>query len=258
MEADFFDETLRNQVPSKIESSIQYYTMGKQAWHTTAVWPPRGLQTETLYFKDSHALKPSPPAARIGSDSYTADYSVSSGMQSRWYTQIAGGDVVYPNRSTEDKRLLTYTTDQLQNDLEITGSPVLTLAMSSTESDGAVHAYLEDVAPTGRVTYLDEGVFRLIDRKEVDPRRLPYPPLGPAHSFFRKDAEPMKVGEIEVIRFALLPTSLLLRKGHSIRIALAGTDAGLFQRYPATGIPVWTVYREAGRPSFVELPVMTH
>jgi uncharacterized protein len=135
---------------------------------------------------------------------------------------------------------------------------VLTLEIASTTSDGAIHAYLEDVAPSGRVTYLDEGIFRIIHRKEVDPRSLPYEPLGPAHSFLRADAEPMKPGEVATIRFSLFPTSVLLQKGHSIRIALAGADANLFQRYPATGTPTWTVYREAERSSFLELPVKNH
>jgi uncharacterized protein len=132
---------------------------------------------------------------------------------------------------------------------------VLALEMSSTTSDGAIHAYLEDVAPTGRVTYIDEGIFRVIDRKEVDPRSLPYEPLGPAHSFLRADAEPMKPGEVATIRLSLFPTSVLLRKGQAIRIALAGAAASLFQRHPAIGTPTWTVYREMGRSSFVELPV---
>jgi putative CocE/NonD family hydrolase len=258
MEADFFDQTLRNHVVPKIESSILYYTMGEGKWHTTAVWPPRGLQTETLYFTEGHALKRTSLATRMSGDSYTVDYSVSSGMQTRWQTQLGGGDVAYPDRRMEDNKLLSYTSDPLQSDLEITGTPVLTLVMSSTKSDGAVHAFLEDVAPTGRVTYLDEGVLRLIDRKEVDPRSLPYEPLGPTHSFLRKDAERMNSGEIATIRLALLPTSLLLKKGHSIRIAMAGADAGLFQRYPATGTPFWTVYRDAGRSSFLELPVKSH
>jgi putative CocE/NonD family hydrolase len=258
MEADFFDQTLRNQVAPKIESSIQYYTMGEETWHTTSVWPPRGLRIETLYFTEGHALKHTSPVTRVGRDSYIVDYSVSSGMQTRWQTQLDGGDVAYPDRRTEDNKLLCYTSDPLQNDLEVTGTPVLTLFMSSTQGDGAVRAFLEDVAPTGRVTYLDEGDLRLVDRKEVDPRSLPYEPLGPAHSFLRKDADPMSRGEIAAIRFALLPTSLFLKKGHSIRIAIAGADAGLFQRYPATGTTVWTVYREAGRLSSLDLPVKTH
>ncbi|HWO34771.1 MAG TPA: CocE/NonD family hydrolase C-terminal non-catalytic domain-containing protein, partial [Candidatus Acidoferrum sp.] len=75
--------------------------------------------------------------------------------QNRWATGFGGGDVVYPDRANEDRKLLAYTSVPLDSDLEITGSPVLTVQMSSTTSDGAIHAYLEDVAPEGRVTYLD-------------------------------------------------------------------------------------------------------
>jgi len=114
---------------------------------------------------------------------------------------------------------------------------------------------LEDVSPEGRVVYVDEGMLRFIDRKEVDPGTLPYVPLGPAHSFLRKDAEPMVPGQPTTLRLALYPTSVLLRKGHRIRVALAGADAGVFERYPAEGIPTWTVYRDARRNSFLELPV---
>ena len=255
MEADFFEQTLRSETPAKIESSIQYYTMGEGKWHTTKIWPPEGLVRERLYFAEGKTLTSSAPATQGGADSYTVDFTASSGTQTRWHTQLGGGDVVYPDRATEDMKLLTYTGAPLEADLEITGAPVLTLEMASTASDGAIHAYLEDVAPTGRVTYLDEGIFRVIHRREVDPGSLPYEPLGPAHSFLRVDAEPMKTGEVEAIRFSLFPTSVLLRKGHSIRIALAGADASLFQRYPAEGAPTWTVYREPGRLSFLELPV---
>jgi hypothetical protein len=255
MEEDFFSQTLSNQTPARIESSIRYYTMGEGKWHITKVWPPEGLSSEKLYFAEGKTLTSSAPESRGSSDSYTVDFTASSGTQTRWHTQLGGGDVVYPDRATEDKKLLTYTSAPLKADLEITGSPVLTLEMASTSSDGAIHAYLEDVEPTGHVTYLDEGAFRVIDRKEADPRSLPYEPLGPAHSFLREDAEPISPGEVATIRFSLFPTSVLLRKGHSIRIALAGADSNLFQRYPAAGTPTWTMYREPERSSFLELPV---
>ncbi len=256
MEADFFDRALRNETPVKIESSIQYYTMGEGKWHTTKTWPPAGIETERLYFAPDHALSQAAPPDAKASDSYTVDSSASTGEKTRWHTQLGGGDVIYPDRSAEDKKLLVYTGAPLEDDVDITGSPVLTLEMASTTSDGAIHAYLEDVSPEGRVTYVDEGILRVIHRKEVDPNTLPYEPLGPAHSFLRKDAEPLVPGEPARIRFSMFPTSVLLRKGHRIRIALAGADASLFQRYPAEATPVWTVYREAQRASFIELPVM--
>jgi uncharacterized protein len=255
IEADFFDRLLRNETPETISSSIRYYTMGEAQWHTTTTWPPAGLSTERLYFGEQNKLNAAAPAAPSASDSYTVDFTASSGKLTRWDTGLGGGDVVYPDRADEDKKLLLYTGAPLDTDLEVTGSPVLTLEMSSTASDGALHAYLEDVSPERRVTYVDEGVFRVIDRKEVDPKSLPYEPLGPAHTFLRKDAEPLTPGEPATIRFPLCPTSVLLRKGHRIRIALAGADANQFDRYPATGPVTWTIYRQAQRASLVELPV---
>jgi uncharacterized protein len=255
MEADFFDRVLRNDEPETIDSSIQYYTMGEGQWHTTKVWPPQGFSIERLYFADRNMLNTAAPSALNASDSYTVDFTASTGEQNRWATGFGGGDVVYPDRANEDKKLLVYNSGPLESDLEITGSPVLTLEMSSTTGDGAVHAYLEDVSPQGWVTYVDEGIFRVIDRKEVDATSLPYKPLGPVHSFLRKDAEPLVPGKAASIRFSLYATSILLRKGHRIRVALAGADASVFQRYPTEGTPTWTVYREAQRPSFIELPV---
>ena len=254
METDFFDRVLRNNTPETIESSIQYYTMGEGQWHTTKMWPPPGLSADRLYFGEHSMLTAAAPSVKSASDTYTVDFTASTGKRTRWHTGIGGGDVVYPDRAKEDKKLLVYTSAPLENDLEVTGSPVLALEISSTTSDGALHAYLEDVSPEGRVTYVDEGILRVIDRKEVDPKTLPYEPLGPAHSFLRKDAEPLTPGEAATIRFSMYPTSVLLRKGHRIRLALAGADASLFDRYPAEGAPTLTVYREAQRASYVDLP----
>lgn len=254
MEADFFDRVLRKDRPETIESSIQYYTMGQGEWHTTAIWPPPGLSTERLYFGDRKMLNSAAPSAPNASDSYTVAFAATTGKQNIWATGFGGGDVVYFDCANEDKRLLVYTSAPLEADLEATGTPVLTIEMSSSTSDGAVHAYLEDVSPEGRVTYLDEGILRLIDRREVDPKSLPYKPLGPAHSCLRKDAEPMPPGDIQRVRFSLYLTSVVLRKGHRIRIALAGADSSVFRRYPADGTPTWKVYRETRHASFLELP----
>jgi putative CocE/NonD family hydrolase len=43
--------------------------------------------------------------------------------------------------------------------------------------------------------------------------------------------------------------------GHRLRLALAGADAGLFDRYPPTGPVTWTVHRSPTHLSFLELPV---
>jgi uncharacterized protein len=260
MQAAFFDQTLRKDAPAPITSYVRYYTMGQGQWHTTPTWPPAGLTTQHFYLGADHSLSAAstaPAAQNNSTDTYTVDFSTTTGSSSRWYTGVGGGDVIYPDRATEDKKLLVYDSAPLEADLEITGTPVLTLKLASTASDGAVHAYLEDVAADGRVTYMDEGLLRLLDRKEVDPRTLAYVPAGPPHSYFRADAERMTPGQPATIHLMLFTTSILLRKGHRIRLALAGADGPYFEHIPknAATPPTWTIYRNT---SFLELPVNHH
>ena len=106
MEADFFDQALRNDTPKSIESSIQYYTMGEGQWHTTKTWPPEGLSTERFYFAEQNTLSTAAPSEGSASDSYTVDFTASTGGQNRWDTGFGGGDVVYPDRANEDEKLL--------------------------------------------------------------------------------------------------------------------------------------------------------
>ena len=66
---------------------------------------------------------------------------------------------------------------------------------------------------------------------------------------------PLVPGENAELRFSLLPTSVLIRKNHRIRVAIAGHDRGSFERIPATGNPTITLERNAMHASGVELPV---
>jgi predicted acyl esterase len=63
-------------------------------------------------------------------------------------------------------------------------------------------------------------------------------------------------GEIAEITFGLLPTSVLIKKGHRIRIGIAGHDKGTFVRIPADRIPVISVARNRRYASYVDLPVV--
>jgi hypothetical protein len=131
----------------------------------------------------------------------------------------------------------------------------VTLYVTSTATDGAFFVYLEDVKETGKVTYITEGQLRGIQRKvSTDPP--PYRLLVPYHSFKRKDSMPLALGEVAELTFGLLPTSVLIRKGHRIRIAIAGHDKDTFACIPVEGTPVITVARNKRYASFVDLPVV--
>jgi hypothetical protein len=235
MMADFFDRLLRPEIPEVTESSIRYFTMGEEQWHESKVWPPPGFDSfSRFYFAAQNALSAVRPAAPSAADSYAVNFASSTGEDNRWFAGM-GRDVFFPDRLQQDSMLLVYTGSPLATDVEISGSPVVVLSVSSSAADGAFFAYLEDIAPDGHVTLLDEGELRAI-RSRQD-KAIPW--------------------ESTELKFSMWPTSVLLRKGHRIRVALAGADAGSFRRYPAVGDVTWTVYRQATRASYLELPLRT-
>jgi len=250
----FFDRFLK---PIEFEEptwDIAYYTLGEGAWKTTDVWPPRGFETTTWWFGEVGSLRTVPPNEGDAADAYTVNWTASTGTRTRWHTNLTGGDIVYPDRALEDTKLLTYTSEPLAVDAEITGAPVVTLYVSSTHDDGAFHVYLEDLAPNGRVTYITEGILRAVHRAVTDP---PYATTSPFHSMERADAQPLVPGDVAELQIGLYSTSVLIRAGHRIRIAIAGHDACMFERIPASGTPTITVHRSAEFPSGVTLPMKT-
>lgn len=248
----FFEDYVRGEGGPQKE--LVYKTMGEEGWKRTGEWPLPETEMTAWYFRVDGELSPQLPTTP-GSDEYRVDFSHTTGTRNRWATNNGTGDVVYPDRGEADTKLLTYTSAPLEEDMEVTGHPVLTLYLSSSHDDGAVFVYLEDVTPEGEVLYVGEGQLRFLHRKvsEEDP---PFVTAGPYHSYKEADAEPMVPGEVVEVTFALHPTSVLFRRGHRIRIAIAGADADTFARIPAEGTPLWTVGRGPSRASHIMLPVI--
>ncbi|MDX1991391.1 MAG: CocE/NonD family hydrolase [bacterium] len=252
---EFFDSQLKTDAPAPVESSITYYTLNSGEWRTTSVWPPEGVEMQSWYLGAENTLATSMPTDASGADSYTVDFTATTGDATRWHSIMTSGDIIYPDRAAEDEKLLTYTTAPLTEAVEITGSPVVTLHMASTESDGALHVYLEAVAPDGQVTYITEGVLRLIHHP-LSSAEPPYAQLGPYRSYEEADAQPLVPGETTEIVVTLYATSVLIEEGSSVRVSIAGHDASVFRRYPAEGTPVLTIERNAVFPSRIDLPVV--
>jgi putative CocE/NonD family hydrolase len=251
----FFDQFLKDDGAARIESDISYYTLGADRWTTTKTWPPAGFSDETWYFAADGLLTTAQPQSAAGADDYTVNFEASTGRHNRWYTNNGSGDVIYPDRAEEDLKLLTFTSAPFERDTEITGHPVITLFVRSTHEDGAFLAYLEDVGPDGRVTYITEGQLRAIMRRTTD-EPPPYAKLGPHRSELRADAMPLVPGQIAELSFELWATSALIRKGHRLRIAIAGADKDSFLRYPRNGeVPTISVERNRQYPSHVRVPV---
>lgn len=250
----FFDGLLKGDGGTVPAHEIRYFTMNDGRWRTTTQWPPAEMAPVRWYLGGGNTLRRSPMADSAGTDRYTVDTTHTTGTHTRWHTQMGGGDVRYGDRAAADAKLLTYTSEPLAADIEVTGVPIVWLRVASTHDDGAFFAYLEDVAPDGKVTYVTEGVLRGRHRK-VSTAEPPYRTFGPVHSFARADAMPLVPGEATDVPFELIATSVRFTTGHRIRLALGGADRGMFPLIPAGATPTWTVQRGGATPSWVELPM---
>jgi hypothetical protein len=243
----FFDYHLKD-VDTGIddEPPVHYFTFGDERWKTADAWPPPATQ-RSYYFARAGRLDETAPASLDAADAHRVDPTVGSGHETRWDT-LTGRALPhpYPDRTTRDEKLLTYTGAPLERAMEVTGHPVVTLWVDSTATDGAFFAYLEDVAPGGHVTYVSEGMLRALHRKG-DPA---------TRTFLRRDAEPLVPGEPAQLVFELLPTSYVFAPGHAIRLAIAGADHDHFAQIPVDGAPLLHVHRSRDRASRIELPVV--
>ena len=234
------------------ERALYYYTAGEETWKKTKTWPPLGVNMQRWYLSDRASLTLDQPRSKAGKDQYNVDFEAGTGMYNRWDQLVP--EVYYGDRAEADTRLLTYTSKPLSQTIEITGHPVIHLQMSSTQADGAVIVYLEEVAPDGSVIMLTEGGLRLIHRK-ASSETPPYPVFGPYHTFEKKDAMPMPVGQMVGLGFDLFPLSVRVKKGHALRVAIAGHDKDCFVRLPPAGEQTYVIYRNADATSYIEIPV---
>jgi putative CocE/NonD family hydrolase len=157
----------------------------------------------------------------------------------------------YGNRAKQDARLLTYTSAPMTHDVEIAGNPVAHLRLSTSAARAQVIVYLEDVSPEGRVTYVTQGLLNLEHRKLAGLEAGGS--TDPFHSYLRRDMAPMKPGTAEDITIAISPIAASIRKGHRLRIAIAGADANNLERIPTIGGETLTVAR--GEGTYVEVPI---
>ncbi|MCA9472554.1 MAG: CocE/NonD family hydrolase [Nitrospirales bacterium] len=251
----FFDYHLRGlETGIKDEASVHYFTMGEERWKAHNIWPPEAEPVRYFLSNDSH-LSTLRPSENEAYDRYLVNPSVGTGHQTRWDTLIGQPlPTPYADRAYDPSLWLSYTTQPLEQDTEVTGHPHVTMYLSSTTDDATVFAYLEDVDPTKQVTYVTEGQLRALHRQEVDPPE--YFPKGlPYRTFTRHNARPLVPGQTVRLSFALLPTSYLFKRGHTIRLTITGTDKDHFALLPGA-LPTFTIHRSNDKASYLELPII--
>jgi putative CocE/NonD family hydrolase len=196
---------------------------------------------------------------RATSISYPANVMTKAGVASASWTSTALAGSVAPSG-------VSFETEPLNEDTEVTGPVVLVLWVSSSSEDMDVFATLRNIAPDGSDVFelgqqgqpvpVAKGWLRASHRK-LDPKQsLPYRP-------FHAHTERARLGPGEVVRLnvEIWPTSMVFRKGHRVRIDVQprdGIGSAPYTHYHAdynVGADN-TVYTGGTRASYLLLPVI--
>ncbi|MCR5879574.1 CocE/NonD family hydrolase [Phenylobacterium sp. J367] len=153
-----------------------------------------------------------------------------------------------------DAQGLTYTSEPLEADMEVTGHGVARLWVTSTAEDGDFFLKLQDVDPNGVSTYVANGALRASHRALGEP---PYRFLGlPWNRSHQADMKPLIKGEPNELVFALFPTSYIFKAGHRLRVTLTGSDLDTGPSPQVSPAPVVSLHRSARHASSVVLPII--
>ena len=146
--------------------------------------------------------------------------------------------------------VLSYTSDELDRDLEVIGPVEMVLFAASSAKDTDFFVRVCDVYPDGRSIFLTEGLIRARYRNSKD----------------GDSTELLEPGEVAEYRIRCYPMANVFERGHRIRLDVTSSSFPRFSRNLNNGEDVGTSTRiEVARqtvlhtdvyPSHVVLPVV--
>ena len=146
----------------------------------------------------------------------------------------------------EDREdVLVYTSEILDEDLEIAGQVKMTLWAKTTAVDTDWTAKLLDVDEHGKSTNVCDGILRARLNKSLETECF------------------VDSNQVECFLIDLGFTAILFPKGHRIRVQVSSSNFPAFERNLNTGkgsddsqivIAKQTIFHDSSHPSFIELP----
>jgi putative CocE/NonD family hydrolase len=232
-----------------------------KTWREAPGWPLPNLAETAFYFhagpsgtigsvNDGLLSQKVPTVKEDGQDDYRVVYDISEPPGDQHLRVGPPGADFRPY----DERCLTYTSEALDADVEVTGHPVVHLFASSSADDGDFVVHLEDVDESGTSTYVDQRRMRASHRKTGTPSY--YRCGSPWHSYFESDAELIPSGEVVEVSFELLPTSYLFQRGHRIRVSIACAEEATALTSILDPPPLVSIHRRGAYLSHIVLPVV--
>jgi hypothetical protein len=148
----------------------------------------------------------------------------------------------------ERKDVLVYTSDPLEQALEVTGPVTVSLWAASSAVDTDFTAKLVDVHPSGYAQNLVDGILRARYRESASAPKF------------------MEPGKPYLLTIDLWATSNVFLPGHRIRLEISSSNFPRFDRNLNTGEPFGegakgiaarqTVFHQSDMASYLSLPVI--
>ncbi|WP_370391246.1 CocE/NonD family hydrolase [uncultured Winogradskyella sp.] len=237
---------------------VQYYTMGSNKWQAAEQWPPENTKLVTYYLNSGgdantmygNGVLTTKMPNKDNPDSFV--YDPMNPVKSYGGNVCCTGNAVqggaFDQRVMETRNdILVYTTDALEEGVEVTGFIESTLYVSSDVKDTDFTIKLIDVYPDGTAYNLDETIQRARYREGYDKEVF------------------MKEGEVYKIDLTPMATSNYFKKGHRIRIEVSSSNFPRFARNLNTGgnnydesegvIANNTIHHSKKYPSNIKLPI---
>ena len=269
IELPFFRHHLKDQGPLPSAEATVFET-GGNAWKTFDTWPPKNVETKTLYFQPEGGLSFTVPAASPGTSTGFDEYVSDPSKPVPWSTET---------RTTqghlwmiEDQRfaaarpdVLVYRTAPLTEDVVIAGPILASIVASTSGTDADWIVKLIDVYPgdapdnTPNPRGVRMGDFQMLLAGEVFRGRY-------RNSFSKPEAivpnQPVKY------EFDLRDRFHRFLKGHRIMVQVQSTWFPVIDRNPQTFVDIYKakpsdfrkathrVYRTPARASGVKVGVL--
>ena len=262
IELAWFDRWLKDE-DNGVDSdpSTYIFVMGENAWRGEEAWPPPDARTASYFLRSGGkantlngdgGLSLDPPAAGEPADSYL--YNPLDPAPTMGGAHLAGVPSVF-EVGVQDQRpvearadVLVYTSEPLERDTEVTGHVALSLWAVTSAPDTDWTAKLVDVHPDGLAANVCDGILKARYRDSLE------------------EATPIEPDRAYRYRIDVGPTSMLFKKGHTIRLEVSSSNFPAYARNLNTGGPhdeeseprpaVQTVLHDADHQSVLELPVV--
>lgn len=228
----WFDKWLKgqdNETAAELPR-VQYYTMGANKWQTSEVWPPAGAVMTELYLDSEGKANTLHGDGKLSYKKPRKDhpdtfrYDPMNPVTSYGGNVCCTGNAIDGNggsydQSEMEKRedILVYTSEVLEEGIEVSGFIESYLYLSSDVKDTDVTVKLIDVYPDGKAYNLDETIQRVRYREGYDREVW------------------MEKGKVYEVKMTPMSTSNYFAKGHRIRIEVSSSNFPRFDRNMNTG-----------------------